>query len=222
MRQILSVLFTFTAGVLLAQMPIQEGARAMSQGLHNSLSILIENADPKFTDKIWKDYLKGFSARPKRIKGYDDTLVDDIDIPGVGLGNTVDLYYEYEKREAHTLLIVWFDLGGAWLSSTAHPERFDDAERFLTEFYLSVQRALIEIKLNNEERRLSDLQSELTRLQREKQRLEQVIADAEKAIQEARAGISKNLSDQEARKKDIEAQQQALENVRQEYAKYKN
>lgn len=222
MRQVLSISLIFWGGILLGQPLIQEGMRPMSQGMKNSLSILIENADTKFTDKIWKEYLREFNAKPKKVKGFNDALIDDMDIPGVGLGNTVDLYYEMEKREAHTLLITWFDLGGAYLSSNEHMERFDDAQRFLTDFYMAVQRALVQIELEEEEKRLQSLQNELARLQKDKNRLEQVIADAEKAIQEAQAGVKKNEADQESRKKDIEAQQNTVEKVRQKYAKYKN
>lgn len=205
-----------------AQAPIQEGPRSMSQGAHNSLSILIENADPKFAEKIWKEYLKDFNAKPEKVRGFSDQLIDNIDIPGVGRGNTIDLYFEMEKRGAHSLLITWFDLGGSYLSSTDHLERYEDAQRFLTEYSLKVQRALTQIEMESEEKRLADLQDELARLQKDKQRLEAVIAKAEKEIQEAQAGIKKNEADQESRKKDIEAQQNAVEKVRQKFAKFKN
>lgn len=205
-----------------AQAPIQEGPRSMSQGAHNSLSILIENADPKFAEKIWKEYLKDFNAKPEKVRGFSDQLIDNVDIPGVGRGSTIDLYFEMEKRGAHTLLITWFDLGGSFLSSIDHLERYEDAQRFLTEYSLKVQRALTQIEMENEEKRLTDLQDELARLQKDKQRLETIIARAEKEIQEAQAGIKKNEADQESRKKDIDAQQDAVEKVRQKFAKFKN
>ena len=50
--------------------------------------------------------------------------------------NTVDVYALIEGRGPDAELVVWFDLGGAFLSSEMHPTRFPYADKILSDMVL--------------------------------------------------------------------------------------
>ncbi|MCB0681453.1 MAG: hypothetical protein KDC32_11125, partial [Saprospiraceae bacterium] len=150
----------------------------------------------------------------KRVKGSDEELSDDADIPGIGAGNTVDVYSLTERSGNGVRQVVWFDLGGAFLSSQMHGDRYVEGEKFMMRFGLYVTKEMIQIELKEEEKRMKDLESDLKKLQRDNEKLHEDIADYERRIEEAKAGIEQNLLDQKAREKDIESQQNVIEEVK--------
>lgn len=201
-------------GAVRLQGQITESTRSMNMGSQNALILEIPNADDKLVEKWWKQYMKDYDAKTKRVKGSDEELSDDADIPGIGAGNTVDVYSLTERSGNGVRQVVWFDLGGAFLSSQMHGDRYVEGEKFMMRFGLYVTKEMIQIELKEEEKRMKDLESDLKKLQRDNEKLHEDIADYERRIEEAKAGIEQNLLDQKAREKDIESQQNVIEEVK--------
>ncbi|MCB0707725.1 MAG: hypothetical protein KDC34_20560 [Saprospiraceae bacterium] len=207
-------LFALNLGFSQAEYSLNEEVRSMSQGNENALVLSIETSDIKLIEKLWSDYMKDFGAKPKKLKGTDEVFSDDADIPGVGAGNTVDVYTLITEGAGEVDVMVWFNLGGAYLNSQMHPSRYEDAKRFMERFVLSVSKELVKEELKTEEERLKDLEKELDSLEKEKQKYQDDIAQAEETIRKAEEGIRDNESAQAARQGDISAQQKTIEAVK--------
>jgi hypothetical protein len=202
------------ANSIIAQ--ISEQMQAMSTGFNNALVLELPGANVDQVEKLWRDYLKDYGAKPKRVKGNrEEWLADDADIPGIGMGNTVDVYAVFEENSEGLSQYVWIDLGGAYLSSDRYGDRYIEGEKFLMRFALQVTKNQIEIELQSEEDVLKNLERELERLRRDKEDLEREIEDARAAIARAEDAIRQNGQEQKARAKEIEAQRQLIELVRQ-------
>jgi hypothetical protein len=217
MRKLLLFAALLLCGSLLSaqvEYTLDEETRAMSQGVENAFILSVQTDDVRLVESLWKDYLKDYDAKPKKVRGGDELLADDADIPGVGAGNTVDVYATFEGSGDETEIVVWFNLGGAYLNSMDHPSRVEDGRRFLERFVIEISRELIREEMKAEEGRLKDLEKELDNLEKEKSKLLDDIAEAEETIRRAQAAIADNEEAQLARQRDIEEQKKVIEAVR--------
>lgn len=217
MRKLLLLFaFTFSFTQIQAQIGynIEEETRSMSEGVENGIIVSMEMTDVKLAEKLWVDYLKDFGAKPKKVKGTDELLADDADIPGVGAGNTVDVYAIIDDAGGEVEVIVWFNLGGAYLDSGLHPSRYEDAKRFLERYVLSVSKEVVKEELKMEESLMKDLEKELEQLEKQKQKYQDDIARAEETIRAAETGIKENEETQAARQADINSQGKVIEAVK--------
>ncbi|MCB0679735.1 MAG: hypothetical protein KDC32_02055, partial [Saprospiraceae bacterium] len=56
-------------GAVRLQGQITESTRSMNMGSQNALILEIPNADDKLVEKWWKQYMKDYDAKTKRVKG---------------------------------------------------------------------------------------------------------------------------------------------------------
>ncbi|MBR9919814.1 MAG: hypothetical protein GYB31_03180 [Bacteroidetes bacterium] len=208
------LLFAFNVGQAQVAYEVDEETRSMSEGVNHALVLSMEMTDVKLAEDHWSDYLKDYGSKPKKVKGSDELLSDDADIPGIGAGNTVDVYVTFEEVGNNVDVTVWFNLGGAYLNSKDHPSRFEDAMRFLDRYVLSVSKDVVKEELKLEEDRLKDLEKELDKLEKEKSKFEDDIAEAEERIRQAKADIKENESEQTNRQREIENQNKVIEAVK--------
>jgi hypothetical protein len=207
------ILVILLALPLLVSAQVSEQERSMSKGVNNALVIEIPMADPGMIEKLWKKYMKDYDGKTKKVKGEPEWLSDDADIPGIGSGNTMDVYSKIAESGEDVELIVWFDLGGAFLDSDLHPDNYLEGEKFLMRFSLFVEKEKTKLELEAEEKELKNMEKELKDLERNKERYFEIIADAERRIEEAKADIEQNEKDQEAQKKVIEDQLEVIKKV---------
>jgi hypothetical protein len=205
------VLFLMLPFLINAQVLEQE--RSMSKGVNNALVLEIPMADPGMVEKLWKKYMKDYDAKTKKVKGEPEWLSDNADIPGIGNGNTMDVYSKIAESGEDVELIAWFDLGGAFLDSNLHPDNYMEGEKFLMRFSLYVEKEKTQLELEAQEKELKNMEKDLKDLERGKERLLDVIADAERRIEEAKADIEQNEKDQDAQKKVIEDQLEVIKKV---------
>ncbi len=192
---------------------VREEIRYMSQGNNTALVIQLPGADVKLVNKLWKKYLRDYDGKVKKAKE-DELFADDADIPGIGLGNTVDVYAKMKETGNGTELSVWFYLGGAYLQSDMHPERYEEGRRFMEQFALMVKKEVIRQELKAEEDRLKELENELSKLERDNERYHQIIEDAEKRIEQAKADIQTNEKAQKETQNAIEEQRKRVDMVK--------
>jgi len=186
-----------------------ETVKGMSQGMKNALRIELPTDDHKLIGKMWEKTLKDFKGKTKYNRKTKEWFTDDVHI-GALSANTVDVYARADQRE----LLVWFDLGGAYLSADTHPDEFAHAQRLLQDFHHRLEVALAEDALERQEKQFKNLQSELKKLEKQNKELHQTIEKAKKAIAEAEKGIEENLKAQEAKKAELDKQAQSVDTAK--------
>lgn len=199
---VLSLFATITFG------QVTEAQSYMSEGTFNSLTIVLPEGSEKDAPKEWIKYFKKY-GKTKKNRKTDEYFSDDAQILGMS-DNTVDVYTKFNGNT----MTVWFNLGGAYLSSMEHPDGFATGEQLLMDYGLHLQILAVEDELKAEEKALKDLESDREKLVKNKETLEQNIEDWKAKIAQAEADIEQNISDQAAKKNEIGEQKTLIEQVK--------
>ncbi|MBK8653308.1 MAG: hypothetical protein IPN20_05340 [Haliscomenobacter sp.] len=213
-----TLLFTFclvflALGWASAQGPM-EGKRVMSLGTNNSFAVLVDSLSAKEVEKLWIDFLKSNNIRkPEKDRKTGEIFGDNASLPSLS-ANTIDVYATVTERGAGAEVAVWFDLGGAFLSSNDHADKIPALQSWLDGFLRNTRIRRVELELEGQESFLKELNKEFTKLQKEQENLEKTILDAEKKIQEAKKDLEVNASSQKTRTMEIENQQKVVEQVK--------
>jgi molecular chaperone DnaK (HSP70) len=201
----------FTTLILQAQ--VMEDTRVMHLGSQPALTVVLPGTDTKFTDSAWRDYMKSY-GRITGVKRAKESVASGVQILDIGGVNRLNVYSQSEAVGDGTKMIVWFDMGGGFLSSSTFPKEYSAAVRFLQDFAHKVKVDLIAIDLENQQKQLSKMESTLTKLQRENDSLHKIIEDSKKRIAQAETDIQKNLQDQDMAQKEIDNQQTTVGSIR--------
>lgn len=205
---ILSILF-----ISFGQAQIMESAKVMSQGDNNALTVKLPDTEVKVVEKEWESFIKGYKAKLRKIKKSSEIFADDAKIEDIS-SNTVDVYALVSERGEDTELSVWFDLGGAYLNSETHPDQYVKAQGMLNDFLGRVSKTYIANLLNEEQKKLKDLEGNLKDIEKSSENSVKDIAKFEEKIAEAKANIEKCKGDKENALKEIEAQKAAVKKVK--------
>ena len=198
-------LFSLLSVGLFAQ--VNETSRSMSMGNKNAYVLDISNADAKLVSGVWKSFLKdNYKGKTKLDRRTKEYTSDDLKMPAIGQGNTVDLYASIEEKGTDATLYVWYNLGGAYLSSVQHQNQSEAAEKMLLRFGLEVEKEKVRIEIANEEKNMKDMEKELKKLEAENDKLYKIIEKAKEEIAKAEQDIIQNLQDQELAKEKITEQ----------------
>lgn len=217
---ILSLLI-FLLSVSAVSAQVRERTRTMSKGTESALVVQLPNVEEKLVEDVWQDYIKdAYRGKTKWDRREKEWVTEDVSITAIGGGNTVDLYAVIEQTGKDVELALWCDLGGAFLSSASHRDRYEEAERMLIDFSRAVAEAGVEAELEQQEDLLKQMENDLKKLQRDNERYHKEIEKAEEAIRQAREEIAKNEKDQEAALRQIEKQQEAVEEVKRKLKKF--
>ncbi len=197
-----------------ADAQITEESKSMSLGVRNAFVLEIPDTKASFVDKLWKKYIKTYGGKTKKTRGSNEVFTDDAEVVAMGGANTIDIYASSDDRGEGSNLTMWVDLGGAFLASETHPDRYMEGEKFLMRFALFVAKENTVIELEEEEKQFKRLQANLKRLERDNERYHREIEQAKETIRKAEAGIETNLLDQEETNQQIEIQQGVLDAVK--------
>ncbi len=210
--------FLVLAMVFPSQAQISEDDRSMSIGINNALILDLPDTDDKFADKLWKKFIKPYGGKVKKVKKSDEWLSDNAEIVGIGGANTIDIYAEAKEAGNDTELIMWIDLGGAFLSSDDHPDAYVEGEKLLMRYALFVAKEKTKMELEDEEKKLKKLESSLKKLRRDNERYHRDIENAKEKIKKAEANIVDNEVKQEETGQLIDMQKEAVQLVKQKLA----
>jgi hypothetical protein len=200
-RLILPGLFIFFGSSLFAQSMVNEAVVAIDGKSRNSLSIIIKDATVDDVNKAWKKQLKDLKGKVS-----DKTIIfaDDCQLKSMG-DNTFDVYSVIEDLGENGIKVsAAFDLGGAYLSTADHPDKYPAAEQLMRNFSVAQAKEVVKSEIAASEKILKGFEKEFSGLEKDKSKLEKDIADYEKKIEEAKAAIEKNLADQANKKTEIE------------------
>lgn len=209
---LLILLFAITV----TQAQIIEEERSMSEGANNSLSIEIPDADIKTARTVWRNFVKKNTknTKVKKVRKTDLLFCDNAEISAIGGANTVDIYLRLAQTGENTTATLWFDLGGAYLNSAQHGDKYTEGEKFLMRYALAVARATTQQELKNEEKKGKKLNKELSSLKKKNESYHKAIENAKATITKMESNIEQNVQDQEATTKAIEEQTQVIDNVK--------
>ena len=186
----------------------------MSAGQQSALILEIPSVSQELVSDHWKQYMKDFyREKPKWQRRDDEWLSDDADISVLGAGNTVDIYAKTREREDNVEIQMWVDLGGAFLNSREHPDRYTEAEKLLLRFALEVAKEKMRLDIEEQEDLLKDMNQDLSRLSSQKKRSEREIKRAKETIQKAEADIEQNLQEQEEMQAKITQQEELIKKL---------
>ena len=198
---LLCVMLYLLGNTLTTNAQVRENTASMSQGSNNALAVDIAYLDPEKVLDEFEDYVEDFKAKTKKKKG--ELFGDNAQIKSIGGNNTIDVYAKAEKGDNKSILTVWFDLGGAYLSSKTHGEKYGEAVKWLNDFANRMVKKSIEDELKAEQKKLEALNDEQKDLVRSKEKLDKSIVDGEKDIKDMEAKIGQTKQNIEKAKQDI-------------------
>jgi len=196
-----------------ASAQIMESAKPMSQGNNNAMTVTLPDTDVKVVEKEWEDFIKDYKAKLRKIKKSSEIFGDDARIESISK-NTVDVYALVSERGDDTELTVWYDLGGAYLNSKDHPTQYGNAQKMLNDFSGIVSKTYIANILNEEEKKLKDLEKTLEDIEKSQEDSLKDIEKYEEKIVEEKANIEECKSKKEAAMKDVESQKMVVKKVK--------
>lgn len=189
--------------------------KTMSEGVYEAIVLEVPGLNTKQVGNLWSDYTKDFySVRTKYNRKTKEYFSDDANIPGIGKGNTIDIYTSIEEKGDGALISVWYDLGGAYLSAAEHGDRFVEAEEMMMRFALETSKEKIRLDIKAQEKDLDNLMVDLKKMENDKSRLERDIERAQEAIAKAEQEILENVAAQEAKQKEIETQEGLIDETK--------
>jgi hypothetical protein len=213
---ILSLLFCCTS-IIFAQTvakkatAVKQETKTMSQGVKNAFVIEIPNAKPDFVEDKWKGLLDSYKSKPKWNRKEKEFFSDNAQITEINGNNPVDVYAKIEESGTNnTLLTVWFDLGGAYLNSAEHSEKYAFGEKIITQFTKDVALASTQKEIDEEEKKFKKQENKLKNTVGDKEDLLKNIENYKAKIKKAEEDIIKNEQSQKEQKKGIEDQKEVI------------
>ena len=209
MKYLLTIGFLATTCLLSPQngIIVTEQIVAMEGISRNSLTVFVKEANTEDIKKAWKKQLKDLKGKVN-----DKTFIfaDDCKVKEMG-DNTFDVYSVVEEATAEGVkLVVAFDLGGAYLSTANHPEKYPVGEKILRDFAVEQTKEVVRVRIAAKAAELSGFEKELAGLVSEKASLEKDIVDCQKKIEEANTNIGKNVGNQANKQKEINSMKTLL------------
>lgn len=210
-------IFLGTSTMLHSQ-AIEEEMKSMSLGSHNSIVLSMPDYDNKFANKVWRDYIKSFKGKTKKVKRSKEYFTDDARIMGVST-NTVDMYWIINSAGNGSTLTLWTDLGGAFLNSEEHANEYEAMAIMLTGFEKQLNVENIKLELKDEESELQELEKKLARLEKLNDKYHKEIEDWKRKIIENEEKIEINIQDQNTMRMAIDKQKESVRGVEVKLAK---
>ncbi|MBI1289350.1 MAG: hypothetical protein GC178_17415 [Flavobacteriales bacterium] len=162
----------------------------------NCLTVSIKGADVEEVKKAWKKQLKDLKGKVD-----DKTIIFGDDCKDKSMGdNTFDVYSIVEATiDTSVRLSAAFDLGGADLNSTDHPEKYLAATKIVHDFGVDQAKAVVQGKIDDDQKLLKGLEKDLNGLEKDKEKAEKDIQDNKDKIIANKEAIAGNISDQKAK-----------------------
>lgn len=215
-----TLLFVFVCSSLIFAQ-VEEAEKPMSTGVENSLNIRLLDASEKDVERLWKAHIKEYKGKTKKDRRSGEIFTDDATVPSLS-ANTIDMYAKMNKVGNEVLFSVWYDLGGQFLSSSTHPDKYGQAEKMLLLFALEVSKKVISDELASEEGTLKKQEKDLEKLEKENAKLHSDIEMYKQKIAEAELAIEQNVVNQDNKKVEIENQKGKVQQVKTKLEAVKN
>ena len=196
---------------------VDESNEHIGNGKNPALVVSIYDATPDEVESKWKSLMKDYKGK---MSTNDGVFADNAVIQSINGNNTIDVYAKAEKvKDGETKLIVAFDLGGAFLSSSMN-DKLKEAKKIVNDFAIKITKDAIAGQRKAAEKVLGNLQDEHKDLEKKQEKLNSnvedykaKIEDYNKKIKEAQDDLATNKTDQEKKKGEVDAQTKIVEAV---------
>lgn len=210
MKKLLTILLTFATFSAFTQVLVKE-TNVNIEGGKNGFEITIPYADQKTVEKELKSLFKSWRGNYSEKKGVMKS--DDCKDKDMG-ENTFDVYGTVvENGENGSKALVAVNLGGAYLSSKEHAERFKVMEKELHKWAIKTATEFVAEIEKEEKKKLEDQQDELSDLEKEQKKMEDEIEDYKQRIEDNKKAIEESKKSQEEKKGEIKAQETVVQEV---------
>ena len=196
-------------GQEIPKIKVEEKTNMINGNSNNTLTVIIYETDKSEIEKAFKNELKD---RKAKVSVKKEIFADDAQFKNMG-DNTVDVYARVEEGKTGNTLVAAVDLGGAYLSSAQHKDKYDAFRAFLYDFAVKMTKEGVSEQIKDAEKLLGKQENELEGLVKDKEGLEKDIEDYKKKIEDAKKGIEQNIKDQEAKNKEVEGQKKVVEEL---------
>ena len=187
---------------------ITESSEKFSVGRVDVMVANIYEADKKYVEKAWKKLMKRYSGK---VTTKSEIVATDVIIKRMMGDKRVDVYAIVKDGSDGTVLIeVAMDLGGAYLTKAAHPEKYKEAKSILRDFAVEVSKEAVREQINDQEKILGKFQNEQEKLEKDNENLKKSIDDYKQKIKEAEQAVVDNAKAQELKKKEVEDQRKIV------------
>jgi hypothetical protein len=206
------LLFAGLSSTLWAQkIKVTESKNNIGGGSHNSLSVEVYGVDLKDVQKEWKSKMKDYNAK-KISDNKGEMFADNTVIKEMG-NNTIDVYAQFIEKKGEVDMVVAFDLGGAFLNSSDHKDKYQIAEKILHDFAVKLTRDAIDYQLKTQQKALEKLNGQQKDLVKQNGNLNNEITDYQNRVKKDQDAVVKNKDEQAAKQKEISQQQQTVDDL---------
>ena len=119
-----------------------------------------------------------------------------------------------QKAEKTVTLTAAFDLGGAYLSSSEHREKFEYVKKVMHDFAVKITKEAIDDEIKDASKGLSNIQSKQASLEKDNKGLADDITNYNQKIKKANEQIEQNKKDIETKKSEVTAQQKVVDGIK--------
>lgn len=213
MKKLTTLSFALLIGIFTfaEKLKVQEKNEKIGGGNNNALVITIYEVSPDDIESKFKSVMKDYNAK---VSSKDDGLFGDNAVIKEMGNNTVDIYARVEKvKDGESKLIVAFDLGGAFLNSSEHKDKYKIAEKIVYEFAIKITKDAISAVAKAEQKKLDNMNDDQKDLEKKSANLNDDIKEYEEKIKKAKEDLEKNKGEQEKKKTEIEAQKKVVDDV---------
>lgn len=212
MKALYPILFLFLSVNCLAQsVKVKESNSDFSVAQNvNALVVEIPYVSQDFVEGKIKKLFKGLGKHKESKKEHVALMVELKDF-----GKMPFNAYAVSSMSSNEIVSIrfGFDLGGAYLNSKDHPEKYKVIEKIIEDFASKTVKSWVEDIVRDENKRLNSLEKEQKYLVKRKELLEKEIKDFEKKIIDNKNSIKENLENQSTKKNEIETQKKQVELV---------
>ena len=189
---------------------VHEQSEDLGKGKNNALVVTIYGADESDVEKAWKSLMKDYGAKVSNSKGIyfaQNAVIKDMgDKP-------IDIYARFDIKKGEIDLVVSFDLGGAFLSATQHPDKYKIAEKLMHDFAVTTTADAISEKQKVQQKALDKLTGQEKDLEKENKNLNGDIEDYQNRIKKDQDAIVKNKDEQAKKQTEISNQTKVVDDL---------
>ncbi len=214
-KQILTIAIAVSSLQFFAQdVKVRESNESFSNGGHNALSVTLYVTDVNMVEKEWKSQMKDFGYDKSSEKS-NEYFFDNVIMKQLG-NNTLDVFSKVteQKAEKTVTLTAAFDLGGAYLSSSEHREKFEYVKKVMHDFAVKITKEAIDDEIKDASKVLSNIQSKQASLEKDNKGLADDITNYNQKIKKANEQIEQNKKDIETKKSEVTAQQKVVDGIK--------
>lgn len=203
----LGLCFAMTAAA--QKISVEEKVEKIADGKYNSLVVFIPESSVKQVSSEWKSKMKDAKAK---VSGSSELFADNALLPEIS-ENTMDVYSSFTEKDGGVVMVVAFNLGGAYLNSKEHAPSYRKANEMIQSFAVKMARDAVSEKMKAEQEILDKTQKTFDGLEKDNKNLASDIEKYKSRIAEAEKNIEENTKKMESLKNDIEVQKKAVENT---------